>query len=307
MPAQVLPAAAVGAAPVPPRHWRSTLALWAPALLMLVGGGYFLVRAWLDQVFPEVRDGGLLLRLDRATWLHDHMEHSERFPMPALMMPGMPERGFHRYSIEVTVRNLGGAPELFCPHEIELRTEDGGLWPPMGGEVGDTTIAPGHQLTSTLYFDIPQSAPELRLVWSRAGVAMARTSPPEPPDEQLDEPVGVWPEEVTALPPGDPIRGQQLYIGEFSCISCHGVPGALGSNTVGPALGGLAGSLRARGSSEDPAQHIYDSILYPDLAIAPRCVKDEPCASPSKMPFYGDLLSLQKMADLIAFLQQPQP
>jgi cytochrome c2 len=289
------------------RRWLSWLMLWMPAVLMVAAGGYFLIRASLDQVYSEAKSGGLLLRLDRANWIHDQMEHSKSFPMPNLMMPGMPQLGFQRYSIEVTVRNQSNKPELFCPHELELHTEDGGLWPPMGGEAGDTTLAPGHQLTSTLYFDVPEKSPELRLIWSRAGVAMARTIPPEHPESALDEPVGSWPEEASALPVGDPVRGRQLYIGEFSCVSCHGFAESPGSNTVGPALAKLPEALSARGSLATPAQHIYDSVLYPDLEIAPLCAKNEPCEKPSKMPFYGDLLSLQKMADLIAFLTQPQP
>jgi mono/diheme cytochrome c family protein len=302
-----LPLSVPQVAAKPSRRWPALLALWAPAVLMVLGGGYFLARAALDQVYTEVRSGGLVLHLDRAIWLHDQMEHSQRFPMPSLMMPGMPERGFQRYSIEVTVRNLSAKPEIFCPHEIELHAEDGGLWPPMGGEVGDTTIAPGHQLTSTLHYDVPETSPELRLVWARAEVAMARALPPEHPEKALDEPVSAWPEEAEKLPAGDPVRGQQLYIGEFSCISCHGLPGAAGSNTVGPALGDLSQALTARASSASVAQHVYDSVLYPDLEIAPLCANEKPCEKPSKMPFYGDLLSLQKMADIIAFLQQPQP
>jgi cytochrome c2 len=290
-----------------PRRWLSWIALWMPAALMVIAGGYFLLRASLDQVYPEVKNGGLLLHLDRANWIHDQMEHSKSFAMPNLMMPGMPQRGFQRYSIEITVRNQSSKPELFCPHEMELHTEDGGLWPPMGGEIGDTTLAPGHQLTSTLHFDVPETSPELRLIWARAGVAMARTTPPEHPESALDEPVDSWPGEASELPPGDAVRGRQLYIGEFSCVSCHGFAESPGSNTVGPTLAKISEALAARGSLSSPAQHIYDSVLYPDLEIAPLCAKDEPCEKPSKMPFYGDLLSLQKMADLIAFLTQPQP
>ena len=55
----------------------------------------------------------------------------------------------------------------------------------------------------------------------------------------------------------------------------------------------------------DARQYTYESLLAPDAFLAPRCPGGRPCAAPSAMPYYGDRLTAQEMADLLAFLLPP--
>ena len=91
--------------------------------------------------------------------------------------------------------------------------------------------------------------------------------------------------------------------------SIHHVPLAMviqplkGSNAVGPWLGNIAqnGAERVEGLTAE--QYIYESVLDVDAFIAPICANDQPCAEPSQMQAtFGDTLSQQDLADIIAYL-----
>src|SRR5262249_43089021 len=100
------------------------------ALLALIpagAGGALVGQAMRDRVSPEAKLDNLVLHLDRASWIHDDMEHSERYPMPASMMPGMPTTGSQRLHIEVTTRNIGKTVQTFYAEELELHSEKGGV------------------------------------------------------------------------------------------------------------------------------------------------------------------------------------
>lgn len=106
-----------------------------------------------------------------------------------------------------------------------------------------------------------------------------------------------------AMQPGDPVRGEEMYT-QYGCVACHGDVAVADSNKVGPWLGdiGEVGATRVEG--ESALQYAYNSILYPDLFIAPDCPTG-PCASPSAMPgtFPGRFASApQDLADLLAYL-----
>lgn len=122
-----------------------------------------------------------------------------------------------------------------------------------------------------------------------------------------EEPVGPeWAESIedflASVEPGDTANGADLYQ-SYGCAGCHGDVAVDGSAGVGPWLGeiGEVGATRVEGQTA--AQYIYDSILAPDLFIAPDC-PNGPCAGPpSGMPGGFDTrISDQDMADLLAFL-----
>lgn len=111
----------------------------------------------------------------------------------------------------------------------------------------------------------------------------------------------VWPEDVAELPEGNPDNGGSLYV-SYGCVGCHGDPTVEGSNAVGPWLGNIHadGATRIDGTSSE--QYIYESILHPNDFIAPVCANGNPC-SPDVMPKdFGTRMSLQDIADIIAYL-----
>lgn len=111
-----------------------------------------------------------------------------------------------------------------------------------------------------------------------------------------------WPESWEDLPAGDAANGPNLYEVTYGCVACHGDPATPGSNPVGPWLGDIADVAATAEEGKSAEQFIYESILNPNAFIAPTCANDQPCASPSAMPAnFGDRMSLQDMADLIAY------
>ena len=109
-----------------------------------------------------------------------------------------------------------------------------------------------------------------------------------------------WPESVDDLPEGDAANGADLYEGVTPpCMSCHGDPGTPGSNAVGPWLGNIGNEAGDRVEGLSAEQYIYESILEPGNFIASGCpAGDCPNAMP---PTFGNSLSEQEMADLIAY------
>jgi cytochrome c2 len=162
-------------------------------------------------------------------------------------------------------------------------------------------------LNTVVRFDVPE--PEDRearadywLVWRRHGRRVRMPVPQPPfhhPDELLPED---WPASVTELPPGDAAHGGALFADTYGCASCHGLPAAPGSDTVGPHLAAIARDGATREAGKSTAQYVYESILAPNAFIAPTCPGGERCPAPSTMPDYAALLRKQDMADLIAYL-----
>lgn len=109
-----------------------------------------------------------------------------------------------------------------------------------------------------------------------------------------------WPESWEELPQGDAAAGPGLYQIN-GCLGCHGDPANPDSATVGPHLGNIANVAAVREPGVSAEQYIYESILYPNMYIAPDC-PNGPCLEPSVMRAdYGTVLSLEEMADLITY------
>lgn len=284
--------------------WTAVV-LGVAALGTAVAGAVLVFQLIASRPVQEATVGGMFLRLDRAEWLDDQMEHSETFPMPANMMPGMPPHGVFRLSVEVALHNPSAVRQSFRASELFFRSSERGMWPATGGELTEVELDPGQALNMFTHFDVADTEIEglLSLLWVRGGENVQMLAVPHPPDHfHADEGQEVeWPPLVTFLPPGSLAAGMVLYTKTYSCISCHGHPDVRDSHTVGPHLGGIGTVAAGRVAGKTAAQYLYESILQPDAYIAPDC-KNRPCASPSAMPPFGELLNLQRMADLLAFL-----
>ncbi len=269
--------------------------LVALAVVLPGAGGALALLRVLERPVRKVEVDGLHLRLERAAWTEDHLEHTARDRMPEVMMPGFPARGTRRFGVELSVFNGSSRPVSLASGQVALRAEDGREFPPEGPAA--RVVGPGQSLTAGLVFDVPEGAGALTLQW-RHGEGQTRLLDTRAPSPRVlaATPVSPWPEAASDLPEGDAEAGRTLFFGEAACAACHGAPDGSAKPALGPALGRVG----AKG-----AQALYESILEPDRVIAEGC-PGGPCPSPSTMPFYGDRLSPRQMADLVAFLLQPQ-
>jgi mono/diheme cytochrome c family protein len=96
---------------------------------------------------------------------------------------------------------------------------------------------------------------------------------------------------------GDPLNGQLLYNETYGCAVCH-----QGENAVGPATEGTyTRTEEVRLSLPEFAgytvtQYLVESIVHPDAYVVPEYANAMP-------RFYGDQLTLQELADLVAYLE----
>lgn len=102
------------------------------------------------------------------------------------------------------------------------------------------------------------------------------------------------------LPDGDPDTGKQLFV-ELQCNSCHTVPGLQFSPAVeGPVkvvLGGPVARVKNYGQ-------LVTSIINPSHKLAPRYDEEEVSREgESLMRNYNEVLTVQQLIDLVAFLQ----
>ncbi|MDY7094684.1 MAG: cytochrome c, partial [Acidobacteriota bacterium] len=146
--------------------------------------------------------------------------------------------------------------------------------------------------------------------WRRRGRSVFLPIP-EPAEHYHLRPLGgevALPLDVRLLLPiGDGERGKALYDGTLGCMACHGDVEQPGSNNFGPDLALLAEEAGTRIEGVSAAQYIYDSIRVPGAFIAPNC-KEGPCQTPSSMPEYASLMTLQDFADVVTYLlDEPQP
>jgi mono/diheme cytochrome c family protein len=103
------------------------------------------------------------------------------------------------------------------------------------------------------------------------------------------------------MPDGDPERGKAVFL-EQRCNACHRVDGvSLPAPTVQPpvpvVLGGEVDHARTDGE-------LVTAIIDPQHQVAPG-YKPElvPRGGVSRMPDYGQLMTVRQMIDLVAFLQ----
>lgn len=249
----------------------------------------------------------MYVTLSRARWVEDQMPHDgQGFARPGTMMPGMPERGFQRLSVELQLQNRGDAGNVFRGEEFSLASPGGTTYIPGGALIGTARLDKNQSLNTTLFYDVDvlEDTQNLRLIWRRGDETVYMPVPPIPPHYHA-QPRGdvTWPPLVAVLLPlGREEWGETLYMTTFACVACHGDPEEPGSNTIGPHLGTIATDADTRQPDVPGMQYIYEAILDPNAFIAPRCQAELPCAAPSAMPDYSTLLALQEMADLLAYL-----
>jgi len=287
--------------------WRRPGVLLFLAAVALAAVGWWLVLRSVDRVpVRQATVQGLELQLTEARWILDQMDHGENFQKPSTMMPDMPEWGKQRVTLDLAFTNRSEQVQIYDGTEFFLVPEFGQEIPPVGAQVGRASLGPGQALNTALHFDFDTRLPhgQLRVEWRRQGETIFLPVP-EPADHYHLRPRGG----EVAFPPranmvaglGDPKRGRQLYEGVYGCVACHGDPDLPGSNNVGPHLAGVATAAAGRIEGVGGADYLYQSILDPNAFIAPEC-KRGPCASPTAMPEYGSLMSLQDLADVLVFL-----
>lgn len=271
----------------------------AIAFALAVAGA---VALWLDLPQRPVQAatrGDLTLRLESSRWLEDHLDHGTGFQMPSSLTPGLPEKGTHRLSVEMTAGALGRKPAAFDPAEVHLVGEDGNSIDPKT-DLRALTLRPGEQVSAVLEFDVPGGEKAVRLVWNRDDepVTFLASATPDHPETGVP---ARWSPTPDGLPRGDAKAGRRRFV-EAGCVSCHGGAGMGLDPTLGPDLGQIAGRAGSRVPGKSALQYLYDSILEPDAFIAPECASGTTCTRPSAMPSYAQRLDPQALADLIAYL-----
>jgi cytochrome c553 len=288
---------------------RRAIVLKLFAALLLTSAVASAVLLWSfgeKRVSREAVVEGLKLRVWRARWLVDHMDHGKQFQKPASMTPDMPPEGTERLTVEFVLSNMTAEPKRFLPSELSLESEDGKVFEPEWAQWPELELLPGQMIHTLTYFDVPEQDEALLLRWSRQRqhYSLFVTYTPghhSEVEEKREEIPDEWPKTVMWLPKGDAERGKQAYMERFSCSACHGIPGT-GTQTVGSDLTGIGKLAGARVAGEDAAQFLYNSLLEPNRAIAPVCANGQACAAPSRMPPFGKLLTVEDMSDLIAYM-----
>jgi len=300
------------------RERRESLRWWArPGVILflstlalaLIGWG-FVVQAGRKIPVESATIDGLRLDLGQARWILDQMDHGENFSKPSVMMPDMPEWGKQRVTFELELENVSDEPKSWDGSELMLVPEIGDPVPPIGAQAGHALILPGQKFNTAIHFDFDTTVPygKLRAAWSRAGDTYYLPVP-TPAEHYHLRPRGgeiaFPPQAELVLPVGIAERGELLFKGKFGCSACHGDPAVPGSNNVGPHLGSIGRNASTRVDGVSGAQYVYDSILNPSAAIAPNC-GGGPCPQPTAMPEYASLMTVQEVADLLAFLLDQQ-
>ncbi len=98
-----------------------------------------------------------------------------------------------------------------------------------------------------------------------------------------------------ALPQGDPGRGREVFM-KLECYSCHQVLGEKfpqpGGDVLGPELSQMA--------TQHPSEYFAESIMNPSAVIEDRYRAAD---GRSKMPSFNDIITVEELIDLAAFLK----
>ncbi|XXF77411.1 hypothetical protein P2318_30820 [Myxococcaceae bacterium GXIMD 01537] len=287
----------------PRRRFRPGWAACGLALLAMLTGGALVARARAIQPQREVERDGLRLRLERAVWLHEPTDHGDVAALPT--SEGAPEPGERRLVVGLSLYNTRGASRAFDPRELVLSESSGKLrWTPKRGGPGSVTLRPSELLSVTLSFDVRATPEPLRLEWTRGPAPQLMLFTRRPPT--VGEPLPRWPRLAETLPAGDAASGSALFHGRLACVSCHGSPSGTEAARLGPPLGDFARVGATRVAGLGAVQYAYESLLNPNAFIVSECAGHTPCARPSTMPLYGEVLSQQEMADLLRYLVGPR-
>jgi hypothetical protein len=280
---------------------RAAFGVCALAVLILVVGVVGVARRWERRAVREASLAGVSVRLQRADWVPEAIDHGDREGISAASVSQTVRAVPVRLSFAFTLINHSREPQTM--RADDWRVERGGH--PLARAIAapEITLPPGFQFETVAAFDLPQNIGEVELTWHR-GAEQARLLTTSPPLEQIRAPG--WPKDVEELPRGDALAGARLFTGRLQCITCHGTPVRPAVNATAPQLGNIGAVAAGRVPGKSADQYLYESVLDPNAAIAPVCPGQIPCPRPSTMPFYGELLNWQEMADLVAFLRSQQ-
>jgi hypothetical protein len=280
------------------------------ALVLAAAGWGLLIRATRKLPVQEATIDGLNVSLGEARWILDQMDHGENFKKPATMMPDMPEWGSQRVTMYMALENRSKEMREYRGEEFFLIPEIGEEVPPFGAVIGQATLEPGQTINTAIHFDIDTRKPHGRLLveWRHADRS-AFFPVPEPAEHFHLRPRGgddLPPDARLLLPIGKAARGAKLYAGTYGCVACHGDPGERDSNNIGPHLANIGAMAGQRVQGMRSEQYLYESFMEPSAFIAPECKGGVPCETPSAMPEYSSLVTLQDAADLLAYLLELQ-
>jgi mono/diheme cytochrome c family protein len=105
------------------------------------------------------------------------------------------------------------------------------------------------------------------------------------------------------LPDGDVAQGEQVFI-KYNCHGCHTIPGVdLPKNEFEPPftleIGGAVYRVKDYGE-------LLTAVINPDHVISKEYVSElkevERDVNISPMPYYGDVMTIAEMIDLVSFL-----
>jgi hypothetical protein len=113
------------------------------------------------------------------------------------------------------------------------------------------------------------------------------------------------PVEGFIMPPGDAVRGQQVFI-DYKCYSCHTIPGIeLPQPGFEPPF---VLTIGARLHRVKTTGELLTAVVYPDHVVSPKYVSALKMAGKeadlTTMPEFGGSMSVTELIDLVAFLDQ---
>ncbi len=113
---------------------------------------------------------------------------------------------------------------------------------------------------------------------------------------------GQAPDWKPTWPVGDPRRGREVFV-RLECYSCHEVKG---EQLPGPSQPGKLGPELSQMGPLHTIEYFFEGIINPSGTIEKGQGYEAPDGS-SKMPSYNDVLTVQQLIDLVAYLRGLRP
>jgi mono/diheme cytochrome c family protein len=243
---------------------------------------------------------GVALRLRRAVWL-DHAV-LQRDPAAHALLTGLPDHQHRRLAVSLVVENRGSAERRFTWQDLVLRWPRRDAFASSRDGRASIVLPPHHAVLLDASFDVPESNDPVALWWERGRVRslLLTTRTPLHAVPQRPGRLSEWPRSASDLPRGDADSGARLFRSN-ACNSCHGDPALAESNGAAPPLVAIGLDAGRRVPGQSAAQYLYESLLDPETFVARGCAGSAACEQ-ARMPPYGEVLSLQNAADLVAYL-----
>jgi mono/diheme cytochrome c family protein len=163
-------------------------------------------------------------------------------------------------------------------------------------------MAIARRLTRTLALGAIILGPAGGELVGRAAGQTAAPAPRRPPAPGAPAPphVHATPKDWRfTLPKGDPAKGREVFE-KLECYSCHEVQG---ERFPAPNDPGRAGPELSMMGPLHPPEFFAESVINPSAVVERNRGYDAPDGS-SKMPSYGNLLTIEETIDLVAYLRQ---